>query len=190
MKGQNIYLTGVGGQGIGMLSEVLIRAADHAGLNAKGVDTHGLAQRGGIVVSHLRIGPEIYSPLIAPGTADMVVALERCEAVRAMAEMLKPGGTLVLYDTLWQPLPVRLGDADSVSLDDIHKAAETRNISVVVVQCPDLEETRMQNTAVLACLSKDQLIPNIDAAHYRQAMADLMRGNILTANLSLFDQGC
>jgi indolepyruvate ferredoxin oxidoreductase beta subunit len=190
MKGQNIYLTGVGGQGIGMLSEVLIRAADHAGLNAKGVDTHGLAQRGGIVVSHLRIGPEIYSPLIAAGTADMVVALERCEALRAMAEMLKPGGTLVVYDTLWQPLPVRLGNADSVSIDNIHKTAETGNISVVVVQCSDLEETRMQNTAVLARLSKDQLIPGIDATHYRQAMTDLMRGNVLTANLFLFDQGC
>jgi indolepyruvate ferredoxin oxidoreductase beta subunit len=190
MKRQNIYLTGVGGQGIGMLSEVLIRAADHAGLSAKGVDTHGLAQRGGIVASHLRIGPDVYSPLIAPGNADLVVALERCEALRAMAEMLKPGGTLVVYDTLWQPLPVRLADADSISLDGIHQVAETRNVPVVVVQCPDLEETRMQNTAVLARLSKDQLIPGIDAAHYRQAMTDLMRGKVLTANLCLFDQGC
>ena len=190
MKRQNIYLSGVGGQGIGMLSEVLIRAADHAGLPAKGVDTHGLAQRGGIVVSHLRIGPDVFSPLIAPGNADLVVALERCEALRAISEMLKPGGTLVVYNTLWQPLPVRLGGADSVSLDDIHQAAEKRGIAVVVVQCPDLEETRMQNTAVLARLSKDQLIPGIDAAHYRQGMADLMRGEVLTANLLLFDQGC
>ncbi len=190
MKGQNIYLTGVGGQGIGMLSEVLIRAADYAGLNAKGVDTHGLAQRGGIVVSHLRIGPGIYSPLIAPGTADMVVALERCEALRAMTEMLKPGGTLVVYDTLWQPLPVRLSEADAVTLDTVQVAASAHDVAVEVVHCPELSEARMQNTAVLARLSQKGLIAGIDAQHYRQAMVDLMRGEVLAANLSLFDRGC
>ena len=56
----NIYLIGVGGQGIGLLSEVLIRAADHAGFGVTGVDTHGLAQRGGIVVSQIKIGDTIH----------------------------------------------------------------------------------------------------------------------------------
>ncbi|HSA34529.1 MAG TPA: 2-oxoacid:acceptor oxidoreductase family protein, partial [bacterium] len=91
----NIYITGVGGQGIGMLAEALIRAADHAGLAVKGVDTHGLAQRGGIVVSHLRIGDEVYSPLIPEGDADIAVALERHEALRALNGFVKDGGTLV-----------------------------------------------------------------------------------------------
>ncbi|MBW2538534.1 MAG: 2-oxoacid:acceptor oxidoreductase family protein, partial [Deltaproteobacteria bacterium] len=54
MNSFNVYMTGVGGQGIGLLSEILLRAADHAGHTVKGVDTHGLAQRGGIVVSSLR----------------------------------------------------------------------------------------------------------------------------------------
>ena len=53
MKKFNIYLTGVGGQGIGLISEILLRAADYAGFNVKSVDTHGLAQRGGIVVSQI-----------------------------------------------------------------------------------------------------------------------------------------
>ena len=52
----NIHLCGVGGQGIGLLSEIILRAADHAGHAAKAVDTHGLAQRGGIVVSQIRLG--------------------------------------------------------------------------------------------------------------------------------------
>ena len=59
MNAFNVYMTGVGGQGIGLLSEILLRAADHAGHTVKGVDTHGLAQRGGIVVSSLRFGETI-----------------------------------------------------------------------------------------------------------------------------------
>ena len=80
MKTFNIYLSGVGGQGIGLLSELILRAVDHAGQPVKAVDTHGLAQRGGIVVSHIRIGPAVFSPLIRPHQADLVVALERHEA--------------------------------------------------------------------------------------------------------------
>lgn len=55
MKSYNVYMSGVGGQGIGLLSEVLLRAADYAGYRVKAVDTHGLAQRGGIVVSQVRM---------------------------------------------------------------------------------------------------------------------------------------
>ena len=114
MKTFNIYLTGVGGQGIGLLSEVMLRAADYAGLPVKGVDTHGLAQRGGVVVSHLRCGDNVYSPLIQEGDADMVVALERHEALRGTNSFLKNGGTLVYYNTVWQPLEVRLNKAEEV----------------------------------------------------------------------------
>ena len=67
MKSMNIYLCGVGGQGIGLLSEVMIRTALSAGYNVMGADTHGLAQRGGTVVSHLRIGPEVFTPLVPEG---------------------------------------------------------------------------------------------------------------------------
>jgi indolepyruvate ferredoxin oxidoreductase beta subunit len=97
----NIYMTGVGGQGIGMLSEVLLRAADYAGYDVKAVDTHGLAQRGGMVVSHLRIGKQVYAPLVPKGEADMVVSLERHEAFQALIHMLKPGGVLIYYDAVW-----------------------------------------------------------------------------------------
>jgi len=60
-------MIGVGGQGIGLLSEVLLRAVDYAGLRVKAVDTHGLAQRGGVVVSNLRMGDNVFSPLIPGG---------------------------------------------------------------------------------------------------------------------------
>ena len=94
MSGFNIYLTGVGGQGIGLISEVLMRAADHAGLNVMAVDTHGLAQRGGVVVSQIKTGEELHSPLSFQGEADLVVSLERNEALRAAITALKEGSIL------------------------------------------------------------------------------------------------
>jgi len=99
-----IFIIGVGGQGIGVLSELLLRACDYCGYKVKSVETHGLAQRGGTVSSHLRLGTNVYSPIIMSNSADMVVSLERNEAMRGMNDQLKDNGTLVYYDTSWQPL--------------------------------------------------------------------------------------
>ena len=183
----NIYMTGVGGQGIGLLSEVLLRAADHAGHPVKSVDTHGLAQRGGMVVSLLRFGDRVHSPLISAGSADLVVAMERHEALRGMAGFLKNNGTLVYYDTVWQPLDVRLGNAAEVTAAAIDEACAERNVRLVKVFEPDLPDARMQNMAILATLAAGSLVPGVAPAHYRAAMADLMAGAMLAKNLSLFD---
>jgi Pyruvate/2-oxoacid:ferredoxin oxidoreductase gamma subunit len=98
MERFNIYLAGVGGQGIGLLSEIILRAADHAGHVVKAVDTHGLAQRGGIVVSQIRLGRYVHAPLIASNTADLVISLERHEALRALNHAAKDGGTLNILE--------------------------------------------------------------------------------------------
>ena len=115
MKAFNIYLTGVGGQGIGLISEVILRAADHGGHPVKSVDTHGLAQRGGIVVSQIRIGENVFSPLVPAGQADLVISLERHEALRAGGTVLKENGCLIYYNTVWQPLSVRLNETAEVA---------------------------------------------------------------------------
>jgi indolepyruvate ferredoxin oxidoreductase beta subunit len=91
----NIYMCGVGGQGIGMLSEVLSRACLDAGHKITGCDTHGLAQRGGIVVSHLRLGDGARTPRVPDRSADLVIALERLEALRAADAMLTGNGTVI-----------------------------------------------------------------------------------------------
>lgn len=182
----NIYLCGVGGQGIGLLSEIILRAADHAGHAAKAVDTHGLAQRGGIVVSQIRLGKAAHSPLIPAGEADLVVALERHEALRAMQTALRDGGTLVYYDTVLQPLPVRLGAAAEVSAQDVARAAESRGVTVCAVTHPEVTDPRMQNVALLGAVSRRRLVPGVEAAHYEQAMNDLLKGGALDANLQLF----
>jgi len=183
----NIYMTGVGGQGIGLLSEVLLRAADHAGLFVKSVDTHGLAQRGGIVVSQLRIGREAYSPLIGAHEADLVVALERHEALRAAGGALKEGGVLIYYDTVWQPLPVRLNQAPEATVEAVEKKCAARRARLIRVFRPDLADARMQNIVVLAHFQRFGLIQNLDTVHYHRAMEDLMDGAMLKNNLALFE---
>jgi indolepyruvate ferredoxin oxidoreductase beta subunit len=188
MQPINIYLTGVGGQGIGLISEILLRAADHAGLDVKGVDTHGLAQRGGIVVSQLRIGHGVKTPLIRSYRADLVVALERHEAMRAAGSHLKAdGGTLVYYDTVWQPLAVRLKEEEEVSSEKIAAFCREQGMQVLRVHLPDLLDARMQNIAVLACIDRHKLVAGVTANHYRMAMHDLMKGTMLEKNMALFD---
>jgi len=185
MKNLNIFMTGVGGQGIGMLSEILVRAVDYAGYDFKGVDTHGLAQRGGTVVSQLRIGENIHSPLIEKGEADIVIALERHEALRSGLEMLRNDGTLVWYDTSWQPLPVRLGAEKEITTETvIDKVLCKKNIRVFRQNLPD---TRMQNIAVLSQIVKNDLIKGMDLETCKKAMADLMSEKLLNINLKVLE---
>ncbi len=189
MKSFNVYMIGVGGQGIGLLSEVLLRAADYAGLCVKAVDTHGLAQRGGVVVSNLRMGDNVFSPLIPGGEADLVVALERHEAMRGLRIASRDGSTLVYYNTVWQPLDVRINAAAETQVSDIHRVCQARNIKDFVVYHPDLEDIRMQNIAVLSMIFNNALVPGVQGKHYRNAMTDLLQGATLKQNLKLFEEG-
>ena len=188
MKAFNIYLTGVGGQGIGLISEIILRAADHGGHPVKSVDTHGLAQRGGIVVSQIRIGKNVFSPLIPARQTDLVISLERHEALRAAGTVLKDNGYLIYYNTVWQPLPVRLNERAEVTENDIQDLCRTRGIQVISVFQAGLPDIRMQNMAVLSEIHRHGLIPGIDLKHYRTAMADLMSGTMLEENRGLFDE--
>lgn len=180
----NIYLCGVGGQGIGLLSELLSRAADHAGLSVHGCDTHGLAQRGGMVTSHLRLG-QARSPLVPDGQADLVVALERTEALRAARDMLRDGGTLVWYDAAWQALDVRLGRHAATTEADVRSAVSARRGTAWRVHVADLPDARMQNMALVAEILRRGLVPGLGRAHVEAALSDLLDGATLEANRAL-----
>ncbi|MFP4460858.1 MAG: 2-oxoacid:acceptor oxidoreductase family protein [Thermotogota bacterium] len=182
----DIYLSGVGGQGIGLLSELIIRAIDHSGQRIIGADTHGLAQRGGMVSSHIRVGNNVYSALVGKNKADLAASLERHEALRAMNDFLKDDGVLVYYDAVWQPLDVRLREAKQVMNEQIEKEAARRNINVIRVFEEELEDARMQNIAVSAHVCQKKLIPGVEDAHYLKAMDDLMKGKMLVDNQALF----
>ncbi len=186
MQPFNIYLSGVGGQGIGLLCEILLRAADHAGYTAKAVDTHGLAQRGGIVVSHVRLGTDVPTPLISERQADLAIGLERHEALRSAQSMLRDGGTLVYYDTVLQPLGVRLGTEAATSTADIEWACGRRGITVHRVEPTELADPRMQNIVLLAQVDRLRVVPGLATEHLLQAMDDLLEGPMLAANRTLF----
>ncbi|WP_310601389.1 2-oxoacid:acceptor oxidoreductase family protein [Desulfobulbus sp.] len=181
-----IYLCGVGGQGIGLLSEILLRAADYAGYVAKAVDTHGLAQRGGVVVSHIRLGETVHTPLIPAYGADLVVGLERHEALRGAQAMLRDGGALVYFDTVLQPLGVRLGTEAEITNADVDRACASRGIAVHRMTCPNLADPRMQNIVVLGHLHLLGLVGEVTAEHSLRAMDDLLEGPVLAANVGLF----
>jgi len=91
----SVLLTGVGGQGVVLASAIVADAALRAGHDVKQSEVHGMSQRGGIVSSHLRFGPQVFSPLIEVGRADVVVALEWNEGLRALP-YLRPGAPLIL----------------------------------------------------------------------------------------------
>ncbi len=183
----NIHLCGVGGQGIGLLSETILRAYDHAGLVVRGVDTHGLAQRGGIVRSNLRVGRGVFSPLIEKGRADIIMALERTEALRASMDYARPGGLVMYYDAYWQALPVRLGEQRDVEPEDLERYAETKPLKLVRVYRNDLPDIRMQNMALLAEAVSRNLLPHLQKSHVKAALDDLLPKKILYANQALFD---
>ncbi|MCK9330387.1 MAG: 2-oxoacid:acceptor oxidoreductase family protein [Candidatus Cloacimonetes bacterium] len=183
----NIYMIGVGGQGIGLLSETLLRAADYAGYEVIGVDTHGLAQRGGTVSSHLRLGKEAKSPLIKPGNADLVIALERYEAHRALIEYSKIGSILVYYDAVWQPLNVRLQKDKLLKEESLVRIAMLKKVSLKKVYVEDLSDSRMQNVAILSFLNRNQIIEKITQNDYLKAMYDILPEHIVEKNIKLFE---
>lgn len=106
----NCLLCGVGGQGTVLASRIMAQAAIKKGDPARTAETIGMAQRGGCVVSHVRIGEGITSPLIPPGEADVLIGFEPGEAVRCLP-YLKPEGLLVVSDRPVQPVTASLGGA-------------------------------------------------------------------------------
>lgn len=91
----NFLLAGVGGQGTLLASDIVAEVGLQIGLDAKKSEVHGMAQRGGAVVSHVRWGEKVFSPLIEMGKVDYFVAQETLEALRWLG-YLKPGGTIIL----------------------------------------------------------------------------------------------
>ena len=105
---QSIMIVGVGGQGTLLAGRLLGEYAKAKGLDAKVSEVHGMAQRGGSVVTHVRIGEKVASPLVDVQSADVLLSFEPVEALRAL-EMLKPGGVLICDEAEVPPIAVRHG---------------------------------------------------------------------------------
>jgi indolepyruvate ferredoxin oxidoreductase, beta subunit len=182
----NIYVSGVGGQGIGMLTETLGQACLAAGHRVHGCDTHGLAQRGGTVVSHLRLGDGVFTPRVPEGEAHLVIALERLEALRGTQTHLRDGGTVLYYDAVYQPIAVRMGAAPYPAADALDAAVATRNGTAHRVFIDGLEDPRMQNSALLGVLAALSLIPDVDLSRAEAAIRAAVPPAAVDANLAVF----
>ena len=106
----NIMIVGVGGQGTLLTSRILGGLAVEGGYDVKLSEVHGMAQRGGSVVTFVRYGEEVNEPIVEEGQADVIIAFEKLEALR-YAHFLKPEGALVVNDWRIDPMPVISGAA-------------------------------------------------------------------------------
>ncbi len=108
METKNIMIVGVGGQGTLLTSRILGGLMINAGFDVKLSEVHGMAQRGGSVVTFVRYGKKVYEPIVEEGQADILIAFERLEGLR-YSHFLKEGGALVLNDVRIDPMPVVTG---------------------------------------------------------------------------------
>jgi len=151
----NVLMAGVGGQGVLLASEVLALAALEAGLEAKQSEVHGVAQRGGSVVSHVRFGPRVHSPLIRAGGVDVLYAMERLEALR-YAHTVRPGGAVVMNDHAIHPVAMP-GAAATAYPEDVPGFLSGRGYRVSAVPAlataVELGDKRVANVILLGVLS-------------------------------------
>lgn len=110
-KTKNIMIVGVGGQGTLLASRILGNAVISEGYDVKVSEVHGMSQRGGSVVTYVKYGEKVYSPIIDKGEADIILAFEKLEAARALP-FLKKGGKIILNDRAIAPMPVITGAAE------------------------------------------------------------------------------
>jgi indolepyruvate ferredoxin oxidoreductase beta subunit len=113
----DVVVVGVGGQGVILISDIIGRAAMKADLSVRGVETHGMAQRGGSVINHIRVGCD-FSAMVSPGGADVLLALEPAEALR-YAHYLSPDGVALVNTRPVLPVTVTTGAAEYPDLEKI-----------------------------------------------------------------------
>jgi indolepyruvate ferredoxin oxidoreductase beta subunit len=119
----DIFFVGVGGQGILTIGDLIAEAAMGAGLPVNFYPTKGMAQRGGSVKVQVRIGRQVVGPEIPERSADLVIAMERSEALKAV-RTIRPGGDFLLYGHVWEPTKVMLGKAHYPTLAQVREQVQ------------------------------------------------------------------
>ena len=146
---KNIMIVGVGGQGTLLTSRIIGKAALCAGLDVKISEVHGMAQRGGSVVTFVRFGDKVCEPVVEEGQADVIIAFERLEALR-YAHFLKKDGTLVVNDARIDPMTVVIG-AKEYPENILEKLRENHKLHAIDGQKLALElgNSKVLNSVVL-----------------------------------------
>ena len=145
METKNIMIVGVGGQGSLLASKLLGRILLDQGYDVKVSEVHGMSQRGGSVVTYVRYGDRVYSPIVDKGEADSIVSFELLEAARYV-NFLKPGGRVVVSAQQIDPMPVITGAAEYPA--DLDKKMADLDIRVDVMDALSLAEQAGSSKAV------------------------------------------
>lgn len=194
----NVLLVGVGGQGTVLAAKVLAQTAQNKGWKVRTAETIGMAQRGGSVVSHVRMGSDgesVHAPLVTPGTADVIIAFEPGEAARSLG-YLRQGGTVVSATSVVQPVTAALASsaysADQV-LEPLEKAVEATGCHLQLVDDADILERignrRALNTVLLASAVACGAVP-FTADELKEAVAACVKPRFVAMNQQAVDAAC
>lgn len=183
---QDIILAGVGGQGILSIAYVIDYAALKEGLNLKQAEVHGMAQRGGAVVSHLRLSDEeISSDLIPKGEADMILSVEPLEALRYFV-YLNPGGVLVTSSAPFVNIP------DYPHVESVLEKIREFPSHVIIDSeklAKDAGSSRTQNMVMLGAASRYLMVSEENLKEFIRVLFSPRGENIVAFNLKAFGLG-
>ncbi len=185
----DLLITGVGGQGNILASDVVSAVALAAGYNVKKTDTLGMAQRGGSVISHVRIAEKVYSPLIKEGEVDILLAFEKLEGVR-WTSYLKLDAIAIINNQAVPPLSVNLGVDKYPTDEEVNRILKQRTDRIYLVEgtrrVTELGNAKTLNIFMLGCLSTF-LSYKLQAWH--EAIAQHLPEKLLKLNNTAFDMG-
>lgn len=192
----NIYLCGVGGQGLVLLSNVIGNACARAGVRAITGEQHGLSQRSGSVNIHMRIGEGVRSPLVPVGGADVLLALEALEALRSV-EYLKDNGVVLMTTRVQHPVletasHVKDKEAAYFSVDEVKRRLSEVTDSISAIDALDIARSigspLTENMVMLGALSalQDFWVPE---GALEEAIKDSVPSKAVDANLKALKLG-
>jgi len=189
MKKYNIIITGVGGQGVILAGNIIGDVALASGYDVKKTDTLGMAQRGGSVISHLRIADKVFSPLIRQGEADVMLAFEKLEAAR-QSTYLKPGGVAIINNLALPPLSVNLGNESYPGNEEIIDMIKQQTEKLYIVEgsnkAGELGNLRTLNVFMLGCLSH---FAPFDECIWQDYIRQSLPSRVVDINISAFKIG-
>ena len=187
----NVSLVGVGGQGIILTADILAKTAAMAGVDVKKSEIHGMAQRGGSVISQVRFGDAVASPIIQEAKSDILVSFDKLEALR-WAHLVAPNGVAVVNDLYMVPVTVSSGQQKGVEdLDARVSAAFPRLVKVdaLGLAVREVGNERTMNMVVAGALS---VFTPFKESLWLRAMAEMLTGpkaRLLAANEKAFALG-
>ena len=160
MKTTSVMIVGVGGQGSLLASKLMGRLLIDEGYDVKVSEVHGMSQRGGSVVTYVRFGEKVYSPIITAGEADLIISFEKLEAAR-YAPFLKKGGRIVVNTQEIDPMPVIIGAATYPTnvLDELTAKGVRVEAMNALALAEEAGSARAVNIVLMGRVAKDFGIP-------------------------------